>query len=235
MAHSCRSWAESRPGSSSARSPSPPRPAPKTGTYRLATTLLDSRRYPAFELVKLYHQRWEIESTYFEIKMMLPAWCCACNLPGITQEIYALLTVYQVIRIAIADTPSTAPGPTPSGQLPRSKPPATRSSAATLIAVEPATAGTIGRHSWTTCSLPPGPRITPEPSNAPVPLRLKPAPRPAPYRRPSASTSSRPLALHPALKAQPPAGHGRPCGRGDGYLAPSRTQILSCRDDEPGS
>ena len=29
-----------------------------TGTYRLATTLLDPGRYPAFELVKLYHQRW---------------------------------------------------------------------------------------------------------------------------------------------------------------------------------
>jgi hypothetical protein len=29
-----------------------------TGIYRLATTLLDPRRYPAFELVKLYHERW---------------------------------------------------------------------------------------------------------------------------------------------------------------------------------
>jgi Insertion element 4 transposase N-terminal/Transposase DDE domain len=31
MAHSCRSWAASRPGSSNARSPSPPRPAPRPG------------------------------------------------------------------------------------------------------------------------------------------------------------------------------------------------------------
>jgi hypothetical protein len=30
----------------------------QTGTYRLATTLLDHHRYPAFELVTLYHQRW---------------------------------------------------------------------------------------------------------------------------------------------------------------------------------
>ena len=29
----------------------------QTGTYRLATTLLDPHRYPAFELVKLYHHR----------------------------------------------------------------------------------------------------------------------------------------------------------------------------------
>src|SRR6476469_9397241 len=37
----------------------------QTGVYRLATTLLDARRCPAFELVKLYHQRWEVESAYF--------------------------------------------------------------------------------------------------------------------------------------------------------------------------
>jgi hypothetical protein len=33
-----------------------------TGVYRLATTLLDWRQYPAPELVTLYHQRWEIEA-----------------------------------------------------------------------------------------------------------------------------------------------------------------------------
>jgi hypothetical protein len=40
----------------------------QTGTYRLATTLLDHHQHPASELVTLYHQRWEIESAYFEIK-----------------------------------------------------------------------------------------------------------------------------------------------------------------------
>ena len=30
----------------------------RTGSYRLATTLLDARLHPAFELVKLYHERW---------------------------------------------------------------------------------------------------------------------------------------------------------------------------------
>ena len=33
----------------------------QTGVYPLATTLLDHHRYPAFELVKLYHARWEVE------------------------------------------------------------------------------------------------------------------------------------------------------------------------------
>ncbi len=40
----------------------------RTGVYRLATTLLDHHRYPAFGLVTLYHQRWEIETTYLELK-----------------------------------------------------------------------------------------------------------------------------------------------------------------------
>jgi len=86
-----------------------------TGTYRLATTLLDHRQHPAFELVKLYHQRWEIESAYFEIKktMLGRRVLRARTLPGITQEIYALLTVYQAIRIAIADATLTAPGTSP--------------------------------------------------------------------------------------------------------------------------
>jgi hypothetical protein len=30
----------------------------QTGVYRLATTLLNPDRYPAFELVRLYHERW---------------------------------------------------------------------------------------------------------------------------------------------------------------------------------
>ena len=86
-----------------------------TGTYRLATTLLDLGRYPAFELVKLYHQRWEIESAYFEIKktMLGRRVLRARTLPGITQEIYALLTVYQALRIAITDATLTAPGTSP--------------------------------------------------------------------------------------------------------------------------
>jgi hypothetical protein len=34
----------------------------RTGAYRLATTLLDYQRFPALECVKLYHERWEVET-----------------------------------------------------------------------------------------------------------------------------------------------------------------------------
>jgi len=86
-----------------------------TGSYRLATTLLDARRYPAFELVKLYHERWEVESAYFALKktMLGRRVLRARTMPGIAQEIYALLTAYQVIRIAISDATAAIPGADP--------------------------------------------------------------------------------------------------------------------------
>ncbi|MFJ9381075.1 transposase [Streptomyces sp. NPDC101455] len=36
--------------------------------YRLVTTLLDARRYPARQLAALHRERWEIESVSAEIK-----------------------------------------------------------------------------------------------------------------------------------------------------------------------
>lgn len=83
-----------------------------TGVYRLATTLLDPSRYPAFELVRLYHERWEVESAYFAIKKSMLG-RRARTLPGIAQEIYALLTAYQVLRTAVADATEAVPGADP--------------------------------------------------------------------------------------------------------------------------
>jgi hypothetical protein len=86
-----------------------------TGVYRLATTLLDHRRYPAFELVKQYHERWEVESAFFAIKksMLGRRVLRARTMAGIAQEVYALLTAYQLIRIAIADATATVPNADP--------------------------------------------------------------------------------------------------------------------------
>jgi Insertion element 4 transposase N-terminal/Transposase DDE domain len=124
----------------------------RIGACRLATTLPDSRRYPAFELVKLYHQRWEIESAYFEIKktMLGRRVLRARTLPGITQEIYTLLTLYQALRIAITDTTLTAPGTDPDRASFTIALQAAREQviqAAGVIAGEAIDlAGTIGRH-----------------------------------------------------------------------------------------
>jgi hypothetical protein len=76
-----------------------------TGCYRLATTLLDHRRYPAAALTTLYHQRWEIETVYLELKSsILGGRVLRARTPtGIAQEIYALLITYQILRTAIVD------------------------------------------------------------------------------------------------------------------------------------
>ena len=39
--------------------------------YRLLTTLLDEKTAPALELAALYHQRWEVESVFDELKTHL--------------------------------------------------------------------------------------------------------------------------------------------------------------------
>ena len=83
-----------------------------TGVYRLATTLLDPHTWPATALVRLYHQRWEIETAYLELKSsILGGRVLRARTPaGIDQEIYALLVAYQLLRIAIADATSTRAG-----------------------------------------------------------------------------------------------------------------------------
>lgn len=83
-----------------------------TGGYRLATTLLDHRRYPAMELVTLYHERWEIETAYLEIKSsILGGRVLRARTPaGVAQEVYALLITYQLLRTAMTDATDTRPG-----------------------------------------------------------------------------------------------------------------------------
>jgi hypothetical protein len=82
-----------------------------TGTYRLATTLTDPHRYPASELITLYHERWEIETAYLELKSsILGGRVLRARTPhGVEQEIYALLVTYQLLRTAMADATTTQP------------------------------------------------------------------------------------------------------------------------------
>ncbi|MGQ0776399.1 MAG: IS4 family transposase [Pseudonocardiales bacterium] len=80
-----------------------------TDVYRLATTLLDPHRHPAGELVTLYHERWDIETAYLELKStILGGRVLRARTPtGIEQEIYALLVTYQLLRTAMADATAT--------------------------------------------------------------------------------------------------------------------------------
>jgi len=86
-----------------------------TDGCRLITTLTDAARYPAGDLAVLYHERWEIETAYLELKStILGGRVLRARTPeGIEQEIYALLVTYQALRAAIADATLTAPGTDP--------------------------------------------------------------------------------------------------------------------------
>jgi hypothetical protein len=83
--------------------------------YRLITTLLDSRRYPALDLVRLYHERWEIESAYLALRHTLldGRVLRSGDQPGLEQEAWALLTLYQLLRMAMVTAVETRPGANP--------------------------------------------------------------------------------------------------------------------------
>ena len=83
--------------------------------YRLITTLADYRRYPAHRLVQLYHERWEIESAYYALRHTLLGGRVlrSGDRPGLEQETWALLTVYQLLRMAMTDAAATRPGTDP--------------------------------------------------------------------------------------------------------------------------
>jgi Insertion element 4 transposase N-terminal/Transposase DDE domain len=83
--------------------------------YRLITTLTDHLRYPAIELVRLYHERWEVEIAYLGLRhTILDGHVLRSgDRPGLEQEIWALLTVYQLLRMAIVDAVETRPGTDP--------------------------------------------------------------------------------------------------------------------------
>ncbi|GLY99838.1 transposase [Actinoplanes sp. NBRC 103695] len=86
-----------------------------TGDYRLITTLLDPATHPADQLIRIYHERWEIETAYLELKSSILGGRVlrARTLDGIDQEIHALLLTYQLLRTAMTDATDSRPGTDP--------------------------------------------------------------------------------------------------------------------------
>jgi hypothetical protein len=114
---------------------------------------------------------------------------------GLTQEIYALLITYQLLRTAMADATTTAPGTDPdlasftiAWQAARDQlAQAANVIAATIIDL----AGAIGPPPWPTCCPPGGYGSAPASSNAPSPNTKPAAPTSTGQatKPPSASTS----------------------------------------------
>jgi len=72
----------------------------RTEPFRLITTLLDHRRAPAADLAGIYHQRWQAETTYSNVKPRLIGrdTVLRSRTPdGVIQEIYAFLVIYQAL------------------------------------------------------------------------------------------------------------------------------------------
>jgi Insertion element 4 transposase N-terminal/Transposase DDE domain len=85
------------------------------GEYRLATTLLDHRAFPAAALMSLYHERWEHEVAYLALRhTLLKGRILRSGDPaGLEQEMWALLALYQALRTAVADAVQSVPGTDP--------------------------------------------------------------------------------------------------------------------------
>jgi len=69
--------------------------------YRLATTLMDPVTAPAAEVAALYHERWEVETTYDEVKTHIlgPGAILRSKTPDLVlQEVHGLMLAHYAVR-----------------------------------------------------------------------------------------------------------------------------------------
>lgn len=71
----------------------------------LLTSLIDDGQYPAAEVVELYHERWEIELAYDNLKTELldgePVLRSRTRV-GVSQELFGVLLVHNLVRLEMA-------------------------------------------------------------------------------------------------------------------------------------
>jgi hypothetical protein len=66
------------------------------------TSLLDPKQYPAEEIVALYHERWETELAYDEVKthMLDRQGSIRSKTPdGVRQELWGIALAYNLVRV----------------------------------------------------------------------------------------------------------------------------------------
>jgi hypothetical protein len=75
--------------------------------YRLVTSLSNHKKYPAFDLATLYHQRWEIEILFKEVKSSLNnnnSVLRSHKSDLVKQEMWAVLITHYAVRQVMAKT-----------------------------------------------------------------------------------------------------------------------------------
>jgi len=78
---------------------------------RLLTSLVDPERFPAREVAALYHERWETELGYAELKtiMLERKEALRSKKPeGVRQEIWGILLAYNLVRLMILEAADEA-------------------------------------------------------------------------------------------------------------------------------
>lgn len=71
----------------------------------LLTSLLDAKKYPAKEIIALYHERWELENGFDEIKteMLDREETIRSKSPAaVEQELWGILLAYNLVRLEMA-------------------------------------------------------------------------------------------------------------------------------------
>ena len=78
---------------------------------RLFTSLLDHEQYPADEIATLYHERWEVELGYGELKtqMLERKESLRSRKPkGVRQEVWGILIAYNLVRLKMMEAAELA-------------------------------------------------------------------------------------------------------------------------------
>jgi hypothetical protein len=71
----------------------------------LLTSLLDATQYPAAEIIALYHERWELELGYDEVKTEMlerEETIRSKTREGVEQELWGILLAYNLVRLEMA-------------------------------------------------------------------------------------------------------------------------------------
>ncbi len=83
-------------------------PGFRTGQVSLITTLLDTKTYPALEIVKLYDERWNVEVNLKHLKTTLGMEVLRCKTPQmVRKELYVYLLAYNLLRTLMWEAGTT--------------------------------------------------------------------------------------------------------------------------------